>query len=133
MQRWILVLVGAITLLVCGGRTLPLVQAKPAASGGAAGYAVIRRYQVKAGASAEIVRRARAGFVPIISATPGFRAWYLVDTGNDTLIAVSIFNDRAGAEASTKRAAEWIKKNLAELMPTPPEITSGALVIHKLK
>ena len=68
-----------------------------------------------------------------ISGTPGFRAWYLVDTGKDTLMAISIFKDQAGAEESTRRAAEWIKKNLAELMPNPPEIRAGKVVVQKVK
>ena len=71
--------------------------------------------------------------MPIISGTPGFRAWYLVDTGKDTLMAISIFKDQAGAEESTRRAAAWIKKNLAELMPNPPEIRAGKVVVQKVR
>jgi hypothetical protein len=133
MGRRLFGLLGVITLIIGGATALPIVQARQAAATPAGGYAAIRRYHVKAGSTGEIVRRARAGFLPIISATPGFRAWYLVDTGNDTLVAVSLFNDRAGAEASTQRAADWIKKNLAEFMPNPPEISQGSVVVQKVR
>jgi len=112
--------------------TLPLGQVAQAAAA-SPGYVVIRQYQVRSGSTAEIVRRARSGFVPIISGTPGFRAWYLVDTGTNTLMAISIFKDRAGAEESTRRAAAWIKKNLAELMPNLPEIKAGTVVVQKVR
>jgi heme-degrading monooxygenase HmoA len=133
MKRRVFWFLGAMTLLIGAGRALPLVQARPAASATAAGYAVIRRYHVKAGAAGEIAQRARSGFVPIISQTPGFVAWYLVDAGKDTLIAVSIFKDQAGAQESTKRAAQWIKQNLAALIPNPPEIASGAVLVQKVQ
>ena len=133
MKRRAFWFLGAMTLQIGAGRALPLVQARPSASGTAAGYAVIRRYHVKTGATGEIAQRARSGFVPIISQTPGFVAWYLIDTGKDTLVAVSIFKDQAGAQESTKRAAQWIKQNLAELIPNPPDITAGAVIVQKVK
>jgi heme-degrading monooxygenase HmoA len=120
---------GLLTLLAGVAMTLPVAQAASARSG----YVVLRRYQVRSGDTAEISRRAQAGFVPIISRTPGFRAWYLVDTGKDTVMAISIFKDQAGAEESTRRAAAWIKKNLAELMPNQPEIRAGKVVVQKVR
>src|SRR5690348_804793 len=101
MKRRVFGYLGAMILLIGAAKALPLAQARPQA-GGAGGYAVLRRYHVKAGATAEIAQRARTGFVPIISQTPGFVAWYLIDIGKDTLVAVSIFKDQAGAQESTK-------------------------------
>ena len=48
-----------MTVLIGVGRALPLVQARPSASGTAAGYAVIRRYHVKTGAAGEIAHSAQ--------------------------------------------------------------------------
>jgi heme-degrading monooxygenase HmoA len=132
MKRRLFGYLGFLALLVGGGMTLQLGQVAQAASA-SPGYVVVRQYQVRSGGTAEIIRRARSGFVPIISGTPGFRAWYLVDTGKETLMAISIFKDQAGAEESTRRAAAWIKKNLAELMPNLPEIRAGKVVVQKVK
>jgi len=133
MKRYLFWLLGVLTLLIGGGRILPLAQARRAVSGHASGYAVIRTYHVQPGGTAEVVRRARTGFLPLISRTPGFEAWYLLDAGSDTLVAVSVFKNQAGAEESTRRAAQWVKANLAELLPSPPAVTSGAVVVQKVK
>ena len=88
-------------------------------------YVALRRYQIKAGASAEIARRVQQGFVPLVSQIPGFVAYYGVDAGNDVIVTISIFEDQAGEEESTRRAADWVKQNTAELVQGPPEVTAG--------
>ena len=44
------------------------------------------------------------------------------------MASTSVFEDQAGAESSTERAADWVRENLAELLPNPPEVTGGAVV-----
>ena len=94
-------------------------------------YASIRRYNVSPGAATEIAQRVSQGFVPIISKAPGFAAYYIVDAGNDIVASVSVFQDHAGAEESNRMAADWVKKNIASLFSGPPEITAGAVTVHK--
>ena len=94
-------------------------------------YASIRRYGTTPGAAAELARRVNQGFVPIISAARGFVAYYVVDAGNDVVASVSVFQDQAGAEESNRMAADWVKGNLASLVSGPPEVTAGAVTVHK--
>ena len=94
-------------------------------------YASIRRYKTSPGAAAELAQRVNQGFVPIISAAPGFIAYYVVDAGNDAVASVSVFQDQAGSEESNRMAADWVKENIASLLPAPPEITAGAVTVHK--
>ena len=91
-------------------------------------YASVRRYRI-AGSAQELMRRVREGFVPIVRQTPGFVAYYAVDGGDGTVVSVSIFQDRSGAEASNGRAATWVRANLAELLPHSPEITAGDIAV----
>ena len=88
-------------------------------------YIAVRRYKVKAGSMEELARRAQEGFVPLIRQTPGYVAYYGVASGSDSLFTVCIFQDQAGADASTSKAADWVKQNIAEFMEGPPEITAG--------
>jgi heme-degrading monooxygenase HmoA len=88
-------------------------------------YIVVRRYTFKAGSTDEVARRAQEGFVPLIRQTPGFVSYYGVAEGNDRIFTVSIFQDQAGADESTKRAANWISQNLAEFVQGTPEIVAG--------
>ena len=94
-------------------------------------YASIRRYKTSPGAAAELAQRVNQGFVPIISKAPGFVAYYVVDAGNDVVASVSVFQDQAGAEESNRMAADWVKDNIAALVTGAPEITAGAVTVHK--
>ena len=95
-------------------------------------YATIRRYEGATDPS-ETGRRVNEGFVPIISQIPGFVALYLVDAGGGVMISTSVFQDQSGAEESNKRAADYVRENLASLLPKPPQITAGEVVGYKGK
>src|SRR5919204_1933044 len=101
--------------------------------GGYPMHVVIRQYKVDSNATEEIVRRAREGFVPLISSAPGFVSYTMVDAGADGLITVSIFEDRAGAEESVRMAANWSRETLASLLPNPPQVTIGEVSIREIK
>ena len=95
-------------------------------------YTTIRRYHTSPEAVAEIIRRVREGFVPIIQQAPGFVAYYVLDEGNGVLASMSIFEDQAGAEESTRRSAQWVQEHLVALLPTPPQVTTAQVVVHSL-
>ena len=96
-------------------------------------HIVIRQYNVNPNAVGEIVRRAREGFLPLISAAPGFVSYSMTDAGEDGLITVSSFEDSAGAEESVRLAASWVKDNLATLLSYPPRVTSGEVSVREVK
>jgi hypothetical protein len=97
-------------------------------------YASIRRYNITGAESVEeVTRRVKEGFVPIISQTPGFVAYSLVDAGDGVVASISMFDDEAGAEESNRRAAEWVKQNLAHAVSGAPQVTAGMVTLHKTK
>jgi hypothetical protein len=69
----------------------------------------------------------------ILDARRGFVALYLVDAGGGVMISTSVFQDQSGAEESNKRAADYVRQNLAPLLPKPPQITAGKVVAYKAK
>jgi hypothetical protein len=71
------------------------------------------------------------GFLPIIKDASGFQAYYALDAGLGRLATVSVFEDRAGAEESTRMAADWIRENMASLLPNPPEVLQGEVGAHE--
>jgi hypothetical protein len=95
-------------------------------------YASIRKYKIAPGTIGEITRRVEEGFVPIISKGPGFVAYFNIHSGPDSITAVSIFQDHTGAATSNLMAASWVKQNVASLLPNPPEIISGEVMISKI-
>ena len=90
----------------------------------------IRKYKTKPGAADEVAKRAREGYVPIVSKDKGFKAYYIVHLGHDSVSSISIFDTREEADESTKQAADWVKANIASLVEGAPEITSGEATVH---
>jgi hypothetical protein len=95
-------------------------------------YATVRRYEGVTDSS-EAGRRVNEGFVPLISEVPGFVAYYWVDAGGGVMISTSVFQDQSGAEESNKKAVDYVRENLASLLPKPPQITAGEVVAYKGK
>jgi hypothetical protein len=91
-------------------------------------YAAIRTYETTD--AGEVARRASRGFVPILRGTPGFIAYYIVDGGDGTVASVSVFEEQAGADESTRRAAEWVADNLAELIIGGPKLVAGEVTVE---
>jgi surfactin synthase thioesterase subunit len=90
-------------------------------------YAAVRRYEGVTD-TAEDRRRVAEEFLPLLKDIPGFVAYYEIDAGNGVMATISVFEDQAGEEASTERAAEWVRENEASIAPNPPEVTAGEVV-----
>jgi hypothetical protein len=95
-------------------------------------YAAIRQGKAKAGMAEELTRRIKEGAIPIISDVEGFMAYYVVYAPDDTVTAISIFNNHAGAEESNRRGVAWIEENLAPLLIGPATAVAGPVIVHTL-
>jgi hypothetical protein len=94
-------------------------------------HAAIRIYQVDPGSVDELRRGVNEGLLPIIKDVYGFQAYYALDVGGGRLASVSVFDDQAGAEESTRMAADWIRQNMASLAPNPPEVLEGEVFANE--
>src|SRR5262249_24354548 len=102
-------ILGAIAALGLGGRVLAQ-EATPVPNEALGRYVVIRTRTVKPDKNQEdLASITWDQFVPIIEAIPGFVSYtvtYSADTRAWT--AISVYTDKAGADASTKAAADFI-------------------------
>ncbi|MHC2409498.1 hypothetical protein ACVJGC_002089 [Bradyrhizobium diazoefficiens] len=89
-------------------------------------YAAIRQAKAKSGSAEELARRIKDGAVPIISDVDGFRAYYVVYAGDDTVTAISIFDKFEQAEEANRRAIAWIEKDLGPLLAGDARRRRGA-------
>ena len=92
-------------------------------------FAAIRRAKVKPGMAQEFARRVEAGALPVMQKMDGFKAYYLVFGAEDTVIAVSLFTNKAVAEGSTQKLMPWIKENLGPLLAAPTEAIEGEVAV----
>ena len=80
----------------------------------------------------ELARKIKEEALHIISAVPGFRAYYVIYAPDDTVTAISIFDDYAGAVELNNRLLPWIKKNVTQLLSEPVTAAAGAVIVHTL-
>ena len=95
-------------------------------------YAAIRQGKAKTGMAEELARRIKEGAIPIISDVEGFMAYYVVYAPDDTVTAISVFNNYAGAEEANRRALAWIEQDLAPLLIGPVTAVAGPVIVHTL-
>jgi hypothetical protein len=95
-------------------------------------YAAIRQAKAKSGSAEELARRIKEGAVPIISDVDGFRAYYVVYAGDDTVTAISIFDKFEQAEEANRRAIAWIEKDLGPLLAGHASAAAGPVIVHTL-
>jgi len=77
----------------------------------------------------ELERATREGFVPIISGSDGFIAYYAVNPTDGSGVTISIFETREQAIASNELARDFVEANLLPLLPNPPLIIEGMVDI----
>jgi hypothetical protein len=95
-------------------------------------YAAIRQAKARTGTAEELARRIKEGAIPIISDVEGFMAYYVVYAPDDTVTAISLFNNFAGAEEANRRALAWIEQNLEPLLAGPASAMAGPVIVHTL-
>ena len=90
-------------------------------------HVVIRHYKGSAKLIDELVDR-RKDVEELIRGVDGFVAYYLIKSA-DGGASISIFKNEAGTAESNKRAAAYLKENLAGVAEGPPEVIEGKTVI----
>ncbi len=90
-------------------------------------YASIRIYDMGADWNDELIRHLDEEFIPAVAALPGFQGYLALEAGPRLFASVTLFEDRTGAEASNRVAAEFVQKRLIDVFPSSPEITAGVV------
>jgi hypothetical protein len=92
-------------------------------------YAVVRTYSGQ-GASElfDLLGEREEDVNALISGVPGFASYAAVRSG-DGGVTVTVCEDKAGTDESSRRAAEWVKENVSATT-NPPTITEGNTVLH---
>ena len=57
---------------------------------------------------------------------------YSIYAPDDTVTAISIFDDYAGAQELNRRGLAWIEQNLAPLLTGPATAVAGPVIVHTL-
>jgi hypothetical protein len=93
-------------------------------------YVAVRRYEGVTDPQ-KVGQLVQEGFVPIISKTPGFVAYYCVDAGDGVIVSTSVFEHKDAEEQSNFEAGQFVAEHLAPLLPNRPQVTAGEVVASK--
>ena len=96
-------------------------------------HATIRRYEgVDQNRTVELTGKVNETLVPQLSKLPGFKGYYMIESGNGVFSSLGLFETREQADESAKLAASWIRdEKLETAFPNPPQITSGKVLTHQ--
>ncbi len=92
-------------------------------------YAVVRSYSGQ-GASElfDLLGQREEDVKSLIGGVPGFASYAAFRSG-DGGMTVTVCEDKAGTDESSRRAAEWVKENVSTT-GNPPVITEGSTVLQ---
>ena len=98
-------------------------------------YAMIRRYTPKGTVNKktfqDLKSRLEDGFLPLVQDIRGFHCYYAVNVGDKELVTIGLFEDKTGATESTRRAADFVKKDPLKDQLGSPQILEGDLLVSK--
>ena len=92
-------------------------------------YATIRIYSDAEGL-ADAVAEHKAEIIALFQEIEGFRSYHIVKTGPVSAASITVYDDKAGAEALTQVASDWIAANLADLAISTPQVLVGEVAMH---
>jgi len=90
-------------------------------------HAVVRRYDNASALGQALIDRQRE-VTDLISSVPGFVTYYVVQD-DDMLATVTVCQDKAGTDESTRRAAEWVRANLPDARIGVPQVSEGEVFL----
>lgn len=104
--------------------------ASPTAGDGLVGRYVVVRSRMLTGTRpvAEVLETIRAGYVPLLGAIPGFIAYLgIANPASRQAAFVTVFEDKAGTDASTRQAGTWLQENGYDFFQGDPIVLEGLI------
>jgi hypothetical protein len=93
-------------------------------------HATVRRYEgVDVSRTDELTKKVNESLIPSLSKLPGFDGYFLIEAGEGVMTSISLFDESAQADESTRLAGTWVRdEKLESALPNPPKITFGKVI-----
>jgi hypothetical protein len=93
-------------------------------------HAVIRHYSGNGAKEfVDLIEKRKDEVRGIITGIKGFVRYTFIRT-TDGGYTVSVYQDKAGADESLRKAKDWIQQNASHTDVSPPKISEGSVVLH---
>jgi hypothetical protein len=92
-------------------------------------YVVVRSYSGQGASDLfDLLDQREEEVKSLISGVPGFVSYAAFRSGGGGM-TVTVCQDKAGTDESSRRAGEWVKENVSTI-DSPPKITEGETVLQ---
>jgi heme-degrading monooxygenase HmoA len=75
-------------------------------------YARAGFYTAKPGTLDDVLKKAEAELIPMNRQQPGFRSYFLIRTGPDSVVSVTSWESKAQADAAAERLSGWVRREM---------------------
>ncbi len=93
-------------------------------------YTVIRSYNLIPGTREEFIQRVQDRLVPLLNRVPGFRAFTLLEAGDNNVTFISTFNKFADAKASARLTNDWHTEHLNVFIQRYTRMAAGEVRVQ---
>ncbi len=94
-------------------------------------YIVIRRYDLIPETREEFIQRVQERLIPLLNRVPGFRAFTLLESGDNNVTFISAFNTLADARASVRLTNDWHDEQLNVFIQGYTRLAAGEVRVRK--
>jgi hypothetical protein len=94
-------------------------------------YASIRRYRMGAGSIDDAMHLVDTELADRLSDEPGFVDYQVLDTGDGTIMSVTIFDDEDQCLRSNDMAAEFVRDHLGEFEVVRLDVSGGEVMVSR--
>ena len=96
-------------------------------------YASIRTYRFGSGSMDDLMHRVDRDFADALAQEPGFVAYQVIASGDDTLMSVSVFRSQEEAERSNEIAAQWVAEDLTDFDVQRMGAITGEVMVSRAR
>ena len=93
-------------------------------------HATLCRYDGVTASTEEIMRAGRQ-LASALSTAPGFVSYAVLDAGDGVLASVTVFDDGTDPGTAAQLIARRTREHLAAVLPHPPEVIAGEVVVQR--
>jgi hypothetical protein len=94
-------------------------------------YAAIRQYEMGAGSVRDLMEILDRELAEVMSALAGFVGYHVVASGDDEIVAVTLFGEEQNAVRSNQVAAEFVRERLHPFQLNLTSAMSGEVVVSR--
>jgi hypothetical protein len=93
-------------------------------------HVVIRKYSDKGSTQLfDVLEKRKTELEPLMRSVPGLVSYTLARSGSGGF-SVTVCQDQAGIDESTRKAKEWIAKNAGNIGAGTPDVSIGQVISH---